>query len=288
MKTANFFLIGCLSIPAIGCAVTPQRESSGATNAQSNNAVQNSTVVENANKQSNVSAPVVQKNAPDALVKDLYRQHDANESPFNETKDRALIDKFFVKNLADLIWKDNIRSNGGIGAVEFDPLYDAQDTDFKKFSKGKTKIENDNATVTVGFENFGEKKTITYVLRQKNGDWKIADIKYAGGGTLLSFYTPNSESGQGSHSDAPTDGFEFEGTYQVGTTTCTVRPVKMAFEVRWAKGTGSMMLFADGDNHFVSENSRDGQDVFIFDDDSLTTGKFTRADGKEMPVKKIK
>lgn len=29
---------------------------------------------------------------------------------------------------------------------------------------------------------------------------------------------------------------EFEGTSQVGGTTCTVEPIKMAFEVLWAKG----------------------------------------------------
>lgn len=36
---------------------------------------------------------------------------------------------------------------------------------------------------------------------------------------------------------------KFEGNYQVGNTICTVKPVKMAFELRWAKGDGVMIFF---------------------------------------------
>ena len=85
---------------------------------------------------------------------------------------------------------------------------------------------------------------------------------------------------------------EFEGTYRVGETTCTVKPVKMAFEVRWAKGSGTMIFFADKEssepNRFVSEDKGKGRDAFIFDTNRYETGIFIRADGKEMPIRKIK
>src|SRR5688572_2866905 len=41
--------------------------------------------------------------AAEALVADLYKQHDAKKGPFFQTKSRALVDKYFTKPLADLI-----------------------------------------------------------------------------------------------------------------------------------------------------------------------------------------
>ena len=86
---------------------------------------------------------------------------------------------------------------------------------------------------------------------------------------------------------------EFEGQYKVGNTTCFVKPIKMAFEVTWAKGIGSMIFFFDyrtpeGKLIFVSEDEGKGEDKFIFDNDNYDSGKFIRADGKEFGVKKIK
>lgn len=86
---------------------------------------------------------------------------------------------------------------------------------------------------------------------------------------------------------------EFEGSYQVGTTTCTVKPIKMAFEVRWAKGKGAMRFFfdsttPDGKAVFVSEDSGKGTDKFVFDDNRYNSGKFLRTDGKMFAVKRVR
>lgn len=84
---------------------------------------------------------------------------------------------------------------------------------------------------------------------------------------------------------------EFEGTYRVGRTTCTVRPVKMAFELRWAKGKGVMRFFydhttAEGRPVFIAEDRGEGRDRFIFDDDRYDRGRFIRADGLSLPVER--
>ncbi len=86
-------------------------------------------------------------------------------------------------------------------------------------------------------------------------------------------------------------GGEFDGTYQVGRTTCTVKPIKMAFEVRWTKGKGSMVFFYEsdsrfGDHTYVSEEKPDGFDRFVFSDERLASGVFIRSDGVRYPVKK--
>ena len=86
---------------------------------------------------------------------------------------------------------------------------------------------------------------------------------------------------------------EFEGLYKVGNTSCAVTPIKMAFEIKWAKGRGVMIFFfdkitADGKVIFVSEKLDNGRDKFVFDDGRYKAGLFIRADGKVFTVKKLR
>lgn len=90
----------------------------------------------------------------------------------------------------------------------------------------------------------------------------------------------------------PSAAAEFEGEFQVGHTSCTVTPIKMAFEVRWRRGKGYMLFFFDGktDNGryvFASEEKQDGKDRFEFEDERLLKGSFVRSDGKVFPVRKV-
>lgn len=73
--------------------------------------------------------PKIEPFPPTLWVVDLYRQHNRKRSPFFQTRSRALINKYFAKALADLIWKDAMKAKGEVGALGADPLYDAQDTE---------------------------------------------------------------------------------------------------------------------------------------------------------------
>jgi len=224
--------------------------------------------------------------AAEPLVADLYKQHDADKGPFREKK-RAVVDKYFAKPLADLIWKDKQTPEGEMGAIDFDPLYDAQDVGAKKFSVGKSTVNGDNAAVPVTYENYGEKKTITYQMVRQGDSWKIADIKYQGGFTLLGVFKENAKAEP--PPPATSTSGEFEGRYRVGDTTCTVRPVKMAFEIKWAKGSGSEYFFYKDANIFESEEDKTGgRNEFRFDDENYNTGTFVRADGKTFAVSRAK
>lgn len=128
---------------------------------------------------------------PDEVVADLYKQHDADKSPFFQTANRALVDKYFAQSTADLIWQDAIDSAGEVGALGADPLYNAQDTDIKNFKIGKGEIKGKSATVTVTFTNFGEKQTLEFDLVQEKGNWKIENIKYDDGSSLLQILKSN-------------------------------------------------------------------------------------------------
>jgi len=85
---------------------------------------------------------------------------------------------------------------------------------------------------------------------------------------------------------------EFEGKYQIGETTCMVKAVKMAFEVKWEKGKGTEMFFSEGvanDKYIFASHPKTGKsNAFSFDDENYNTGIFYRADGKEFPIKRIK
>lgn len=233
------------------------------------------------------------KVSPEVVVKELYELHKKEKSPFFDSKNRALFDKFFDKTLADYIFKDLNTERDGVGVLDFDALYNAQDFDIKNFSVSQPKITGEKAEVVASFNNFDQKQNITFSLVKKGDSWKISDIKYPSGDTLIGYFKEDEKSNTENNSTA-NDGAngEFEGTYKVGDTTCTVKPIKMAFEIKWAKGSGTMIFFYDSDSSggltYASEDTGKGRDKFVFDNENLSTGKFIRADGKEMPVSKIK
>jgi len=129
--------------------------------------------------------------SPEALVADLYRQHDRKRSPFFQTRSRALVNKYFARSLADLIWKDATTKKEEVGALDGDPLYDAQDMEIKKFAVGKASSLSspDIVEVPVTFENFGKNVRITFLLIKMSAGWKISDIRYPAGYTLNGLLT---------------------------------------------------------------------------------------------------
>src|SRR5688572_4137001 len=158
-------------------------------NSGNTNVAANTEVPANLNSEINAGEPesgVGQSSAGEAetLIADLYKQHDSKKSPFFQTADRSRVDRFFTKTTADLIWKDANSSKGEIGAIDFDPLYDAQDVEKKSFSVGKASVNGDTATIAANYTNYGEKKRITYVMKNVAGKWKIDDIKYDAGHAL--------------------------------------------------------------------------------------------------------
>lgn len=284
MKIVKLFLIALVTISFAACSAgmnfgggqTNQNNPQAAPSAAANNDTQTT------------DKPAGQTAAPDALVKDLYKTHDKDNGKIMDGKSRVLLDKYFVKSTADLIWKDLTTHKDEVGVIDFDIFYNAQDTDIKNFAVGAPKIEGTKASVPVSFTNFKEKQNLTYSLVQQGDAWKISDIKY-NEGTLLGYFktetktetkTTNAPARKGSEGD-------FDGTYQVGETTCTVKPIKMAFEVRWAKGSGTeVFVFEDRANDQYVYSSNDGN-IFSLNE-AQSAGEFIRADGKRLSVRKIK
>jgi hypothetical protein len=125
--------------------------------------------------------------SPNALVADLYRVHNRKHSPFFQTRSRALLYKYFAKSLADMIWKDAVTSKGEVGALDGDPLYDAQDMEIKKFAIGKPSYADGKAKVNVTFENLGQLKSFVFVLVNGRTGWRIDNIEYGEGRSLRGY-----------------------------------------------------------------------------------------------------
>jgi len=131
--------------------------------------------------------------SPRALVADLYRQH-KKQSPFFQRRSRALLDKYFARELANLLWQDAHSAGDEVGALDGDPLFNAQDMDIKKFSIQEGIGGPRMVVVPVSFENFGQKHEIKFRLFAGGGTWRIANIEYDDGSTLLDILKRDRES----------------------------------------------------------------------------------------------
>lgn len=140
--------------------------------------------------------------SPDAVVAALYRQH-KKQSPFFQNTNRALVNKYFDKQLGDLIWNDAITAKNEVGVIDGDPLYNAQDMEIRKFSIHKAVMGRGTADVLVTFENFGNKKGITFHLVPRKTGWKIANIKYDDGSNMLGWFKDASQSAAAGTESAP-------------------------------------------------------------------------------------
>lgn len=131
--------------------------------------------------------PAGKRLSPNALVADLYRVHNAKRSPFFQTRSRALLYKYFEKSLADMIWKDAVSSKGEVGALDGDPLFDAQDMEIKKFAIGQPSYEGGKAKVNVTFDNFGKPQSFVFIMVNGRTGWRIDNIEYGEGRSLRGY-----------------------------------------------------------------------------------------------------
>lgn len=134
---------------------------------------------------------------PDALLKSLYKTHEAHKGPFFDRKNHQLAEQYFTKELAALIVKDAVKSDGEVGAYDFDPLYGSQDPQLKTFKigevqwggiqKGADKSGNEGAAlVTVTYKEDGKRREIRFAFEQQpDKNWRISEIHYPDGTSLL-------------------------------------------------------------------------------------------------------
>jgi hypothetical protein len=150
--------------------------------------------------------------APDALIANLYRQAGAgvyvdgrkgaagSTNRVFQPRSRALLDKYFEKSLADLIWKALLRweSSGTSDIEDFDYVlfnFGYGEGTITKFAIGKPGYQRKVAQVTVSYdvvcmppacaEKSVDRDTIIFLMTAGGTGWRITDVKYDGGKTSL-------------------------------------------------------------------------------------------------------
>jgi hypothetical protein len=130
-----------------------------------------------------------QERSAQEFVRQIYQLDKAKEPLLQNAK---LIERYFYSPLAALLKKDlSEHKAGGMGLLDFDPLYDAQDTEISALGIDKPVISGDHANVLVRFKNFGEPKRITFRLNRSEGQWKVENIIYPGHANLVDIMSSN-------------------------------------------------------------------------------------------------
>ena len=142
-----------------------------------------------------LSTPAAQRakktNSPDGVIRELYRVHNDGKGGVFEAKGKKYIYKFFDQKLADLIWKDITETpEGELGNLDFDPLYNAQDTGITRFQIGKPGVSGDRSTVVVSFRNFGQPTRLKFELHKVTEGWRISNINYGEKTDLVTLLSP--------------------------------------------------------------------------------------------------
>ena len=131
--------------------------------------------------------PDAPRSAADRLVRALYFEHGKKENPLLETKNRTLIDQFFAKSTADLIWQTASASPGKLKRTQNNPLFNAPNESIRKTWVLPAVIAGSRAVVYVTFEQDAVPREIRIDMQQVTGRWRITDIHYPGGKRLTQF-----------------------------------------------------------------------------------------------------
>lgn len=227
--------------------------------------------------------------APEQVVKNLYAAQKLEKTnPFAQIKSRALVDQYFTKDFAELVWKTNSSELGW----NVDPLYNSQDPQITNFVVGTPKEDGDadNLYLKVNFKSYGKAESVGFNLRREaNKTWKIANIDYSDGEDLASIlrYSTDAEF-QKLYDDDQT----FKGGYTIGATLCDVVPTMNGQFYRvTCDGQENFKLYAvEGDEKQTAFIYTDGKgkaiDKFVFKNGE-NDGKFFDAAGKEVQVKRV-
>jgi hypothetical protein len=126
------------------------------------------------------------RQSPADVLRSLYRLHNKGYGPVFDRKGRPHLDRYFDKPLADLIWKNIIGPpSGEVGNLDFDPLFNAQDVKLTELHIGEARIQRNRASSVVTFKNYDQPVRLTFHLRRTGNGWKIRDIDYGKGESLV-------------------------------------------------------------------------------------------------------
>lgn len=222
---------------------------------------------------------------PDQVVRNLYTaQKSDSTNPFVQRKSRSLIDKYFAKDLADLIWKTANAETGW----NFDPLTYAQDSQITRFTVGKI---DKNGDVFVNFKSFGADNEIRFHLMKDEAApnaWKIDSIMYADAEDLGEILA-NADMTEAEKKEAAAAN-KLDGDYMFGTVKCNISTNMAGYWARVKCDDQENIQIIDTETLTFgtfrsNEKGRRGKLVLQADG---SVGEYVNAAGKKTKVTRVK
>lgn len=136
------------------------------------------------------AAEKVAPGTPDALIHAVYK---AGDNVFYPTANKKLSVKFLTPGLIKLLAQDEKLAGDEpyAGFIDCSVLYDSQDLPKITNFKTQSEIKADTAIVKASFEMGGEPVVIKFKCAKEAGDWRIADVSYADGRSVLKMLKEN-------------------------------------------------------------------------------------------------
>jgi hypothetical protein len=127
---------------------------------------------------------------PDALIHGVYK---AGDNVFYPAANKKLSAKFLTPGLTKLLAQDEKLAGREpyAGFIDCSVLYDSQDLPKITNFATKSEIKGDTALVKASFENGGEPVLIKFNCAKEAGEWRIADVIYKDGRSVLKMLKEN-------------------------------------------------------------------------------------------------
>lgn len=123
--------------------------------------------------------------SPQALLRALYQVHDEGDGPLLRSEGRSQRRVFFTESLALALEGEIDRPDPEeLGNLDFDPFYNAQETDLGAMDIAVAKVSGNATVALVRFANGGDPMEIGYRVILDGQAWRIDDIEYGEGRTL--------------------------------------------------------------------------------------------------------
>jgi len=123
--------------------------------------------------------------SPQALLRALYQVHDEGDGPLLPSEGRSQRRVFFTESLALALEGEIDRPDPEeLGNLDFDPFYNAQETDLGAMDIAVAKVSGNATVALVRFANGGDPIEIAYRVILDGQAWRIDDIEYGEGRTL--------------------------------------------------------------------------------------------------------
>ena len=135
---------------------------------------------------------VAAEQSPKEPLTAIYKAYDGKDAKGYNWNDGPDCKKAFSAATAKLILDDAEASKGEIGALDFDPIIDAQDYQITNLKIDVAETDASHATAAVSFLNFKKPTKLKMAMLKEKDGWRIDDIIWSGKdrGTLKGIFKP--------------------------------------------------------------------------------------------------